>query len=313
MTFPDIYWKDFAGVYCITNTITGEFYVGSTNHFGDRYSRHFRDLLKKRHHCKFLQDAFNEYGESAFVFNAVQLITNKNRKLAFQEEQLYLDTFKPYVRGTGYNVSKKVRSGNGIRRSKDPVLVYNLDGTFLKKFDSVAKASKELGIENSGIRANCDGRTYRFKQWMFSYYEGGKILNKIESYAHPAIGRDRGNVGAKIVATRRANGSYIKTEEQKDYLRSLRLGTTVSEETKSKMSNSHKGKKHVPSQIGNSKKPVVGFDWLGYPMLSFESLGDCATHFGVTKSTLCEYVKYQKPYKGNFLVYLSKPELQAIT
>jgi group I intron endonuclease len=92
-----------SGVYKITNVETGKFYIGSTNDVDKRWSDHKRDLNNGNHINPKLQHSWNFYGESKFEFHLIEEV-NPNEKLLLEREQYYLDTFKPYMRGVGYNI-----------------------------------------------------------------------------------------------------------------------------------------------------------------------------------------------------------------
>ena len=59
------------GIYTITNTINAHKYVGSSNEMSKRLSNHKSLLNKNNHHNRHLQNAWNKYGSSAFVFAPV--------------------------------------------------------------------------------------------------------------------------------------------------------------------------------------------------------------------------------------------------
>ncbi len=56
------------GVYKITNTVNGKFYIGASNNIAKRWRSHKRDLNKQTHHNKYLQRAWNKHSELAFIF-----------------------------------------------------------------------------------------------------------------------------------------------------------------------------------------------------------------------------------------------------
>lgn len=56
------------GVYKIVNKTNGHFYVGSSVNLNKRFWRHKNELRKDKHHCLFLQRAWNKYGEENFEF-----------------------------------------------------------------------------------------------------------------------------------------------------------------------------------------------------------------------------------------------------
>jgi group I intron endonuclease len=60
------------GIYKIINVVNNKFYVGSTVNISRRRARHFSELRNNRHNNKYLQSAWNKYGEQAFVFVVVE-------------------------------------------------------------------------------------------------------------------------------------------------------------------------------------------------------------------------------------------------
>ena len=61
-----------AWIYKIENTKNKNCYVGSTTNFSRRKKDHLRILKENRHHCKYLQRAWNKYGEGLFTFEIVE-------------------------------------------------------------------------------------------------------------------------------------------------------------------------------------------------------------------------------------------------
>ena len=76
------------GIYKIINVVNNHFYVGSAVNFSRRKSRHFSELRTKKHNNKRLQNAWNKYGEKAFVFVVVEEVSDKN--LLLQAENVWL-------------------------------------------------------------------------------------------------------------------------------------------------------------------------------------------------------------------------------
>jgi group I intron endonuclease len=70
------------GIYKIINVINNKFYVGSTNDFKRRKTRHFSELRNGRHNNRYLQAAWGKYGEQAFVFVVVENLPNDADLLA---------------------------------------------------------------------------------------------------------------------------------------------------------------------------------------------------------------------------------------
>lgn len=58
-------------VYRIVNIENNKEYIGSTNNFDKRKKSHLYNLKRNKHHCRYLQYAFNKSGESNFQFEII--------------------------------------------------------------------------------------------------------------------------------------------------------------------------------------------------------------------------------------------------
>ena len=98
-------------IYKILNKTNGNFYIGSTIEPQKRKKRHFNDLVNKKHHCIFLQRAFNKHGSNNFEFLPKEVSVTNENELRLLEER--------YIRfcwnsGKLYNISKKGSGGDLI-------------------------------------------------------------------------------------------------------------------------------------------------------------------------------------------------------
>lgn len=89
-------------VYKIENAVTGDMYIGSTIDVVKRWRSHKSDLNSSRHHSRYLQNAWNKYGEENFVFTILVISDSVTIRLY---EQLLLDRLNP-VYNTVKNVEK---------------------------------------------------------------------------------------------------------------------------------------------------------------------------------------------------------------
>lgn len=55
-------------IYYIINNTTGKRYVGVTTNYNRRWNKHKSELKKNQHHSNKLQNAWNKYGESDFIW-----------------------------------------------------------------------------------------------------------------------------------------------------------------------------------------------------------------------------------------------------
>jgi group I intron endonuclease len=100
------------GIYKITNTQNGKFYIGSSKDVDRRWWEHKNDLNKKAHINTKLQNAWNFYGENQFKFEIIEEIIDE--KLLLEREQHYLNVFEPYRNGIGYNIAQNSCGGDNF-------------------------------------------------------------------------------------------------------------------------------------------------------------------------------------------------------
>lgn len=104
------------GVYNIINTITHQYYVGSSStSIQARFRSHKCDLRQNKHHCTHLQNAWNKYGEDAFIFEVIEYTNNKEKCIAI--EQIWIDY--AFESGMAYNICRIAGSCLGNRHSEE--------------------------------------------------------------------------------------------------------------------------------------------------------------------------------------------------
>jgi hypothetical protein len=92
------------GVYKITNTANGKFYVGSSKDIKSRWYQHTSRLNENKHGNSYLQNAWNKYGSQSFKF---ELIEECNPEIQFEREQFYLNELNPFD-DNGYNIVRQI-------------------------------------------------------------------------------------------------------------------------------------------------------------------------------------------------------------
>ena len=83
--------NEISYIYKILNNVNGKFYIGSTNNFNNRKITHLTKLNKGKHENKYLQRAWNKYGEDNFEFIILEIVPYEDQ---FNIEQKYLDKLK---------------------------------------------------------------------------------------------------------------------------------------------------------------------------------------------------------------------------
>jgi len=93
-----------AGIYAIVNRRNQHKYIGQAMCLPDRRASHFGNLVRGKHHCKYLQNAFNLYDANAFTFVVLEYVTCY--AILNEREQYWIDELKPE-----YNSILDIESG----------------------------------------------------------------------------------------------------------------------------------------------------------------------------------------------------------
>ena len=80
-----------SGIYSIENIIDGKSYIGSSVNISSRWRKHLTMLRKSIHNNHHLQNAYNKYGESNFIFKIIEYTIYDDLK---KIEQSYLNKAK---------------------------------------------------------------------------------------------------------------------------------------------------------------------------------------------------------------------------
>lgn len=170
------------GVYIINNKINNHNYIGSSVNIKKRFSRHKTDLRKNKHPNRYLQRAWNKYGEENFEFIHIEHITypDQIRKREIRNINLY---------GGDYNLDK-----------------VNLDGIFYHTqetkdlMSSLAKGKKKKPMSEEG-KAN-------IRQSVIERYADEEYRKKFLLIAQKRAGSK--HHAAKKVYQYGINGEFIK-------------------------------------------------------------------------------------------------------
>ena len=98
--------QKICGVYKITNTITGDFYIGSSNNVKRRWTEHKKPSTRKRFPNNQLYKDMQKYGIENFVF---EVIEEAEESFLKEKEQKFIETLKPTYNSCnakGWNVEK---------------------------------------------------------------------------------------------------------------------------------------------------------------------------------------------------------------
>lgn len=88
------------GIYQIRCVFNNKIYIGSTVSFSKRFAVHRHRLRKGKHHSSYLQNSWDKYGESNFIFEILEEVPIVN---LIEREQFHLDLNQSFLRENGYN------------------------------------------------------------------------------------------------------------------------------------------------------------------------------------------------------------------
>lgn len=82
-----------SGIYLITNILNDKKYVGSSKNLTKRKYSHFSTLQKNKHPNLHMQNSYNKYGSSAFLFQIIEQVADID--MLIEREQHWIDALKP--------------------------------------------------------------------------------------------------------------------------------------------------------------------------------------------------------------------------
>lgn len=97
------------GIYKIENKVNGKIYVGQSSIIETRWYNHVRELNKNIHTNKYLQSAWNKYGEKNFEFKILEECSIDSLD---EREIFWIERLNSYYKINGYNLTT---GGKGTR------------------------------------------------------------------------------------------------------------------------------------------------------------------------------------------------------
>lgn len=138
------------GTYKIQNTINGKCYFGSSIDIHKRFIQHKSCLRRNIHHCTHLQNAWNKYGESAFIFEVIEICDECE---ILYKENLLLET---------KNIYNSLKEAYSVKGNNHPM--------YGKKHTFKSKAKIRLARSNQIIK-----HSYQTKMKISKSNKGRKV------------------------------------------------------------------------------------------------------------------------------------------
>lgn len=209
------------GIYVIKNTLNEHCYIGSTRMLTKRRSKHWFLLQRGIHHSKYLQRAYNKYGEYSFRFSVI-LFCEPFELLRY--EQALIDWTKPE-----YNICQVAGSRLGVPQSEECNRINRLTHTGIKHSEETKRkiSLALLGKPKSDIAVKNNSLGH------MGHVISEETRRKISTTLTGNIPWDKGIPSG-------TKGRPFSEEHRRNLSKAIK-GRILSEEHKKKLSESHKG------------------------------------------------------------------------
>lgn len=167
------------GIYIIKNKINEKIYIGSSFNINNRFKQHKYLLMNNKHKNKYLQNAWNKYGEYNFEFSIIkETVLDRNSLLKLEQD--YIDVINKKLI---YNLTF-IAKGGGSDILKKECYVLNLDGVIIYKCESINKALSLIGYKHKSINSLNKKNTIlnKFRIVSIDFYNKNK--NTIDTWSN---------------------------------------------------------------------------------------------------------------------------------
>ncbi|MGH7974757.1 MAG: GIY-YIG nuclease family protein [bacterium] len=106
-------------IYSITHISSGKLYIGSTTDIYSRWAIHKCRLKGRNHPNRYLQSAWNKYGESQFEFEIIEEVLDTDKMIG--REQYWMDKLQSYNRQVGFNFRVAAQSNIGFKHTEETI------------------------------------------------------------------------------------------------------------------------------------------------------------------------------------------------
>lgn len=223
------------GVYKITNSITGKYYIGYAKDINKRFKEHRNTLKNGNHQNIILQRSYNKYTLNSFTFEILH--TYDNIEYAKNKELEYLENLE--IKDLLYNLHYNNSGGDILSNHPDRIDIINrITNTVNDNYSKMTDQEKKEKHGQPGEKNGMFGKTHTEK------------VKKIIS--------ESSKNKSKEVIKKISEHAKTRTGDKNPF-----YGKKVSDENKNKISESNKTRKN---NVETSKKITI--DNINYNSLS---------------------------------------------
>ena len=143
--------EKISGIYKITNTVTGDFYIGSSKNVKQRWTFHKCPSSWKRYSNSQMYLDMKKYGIDKFEFQVIEEAEPEELKVA---EQQFIEKLKPtynQMNASGWDIERRKESQKKYNKEHDNQLCFYNNETLT--LNALRKRFEKLGIEHPQIEA----------------------------------------------------------------------------------------------------------------------------------------------------------------
>lgn len=241
-----------SGIYAILNRVNGRCYIGSAVNIAKRILEHKYYLRKDLHRNRYLQNAWNKYGEDKFTFKTLLLCDSSN--LIFFEQRV-LDAL--WENGL-YNLSPTAGSTLGVKYTDEAKAKVGAKskGRWLGRTHT-EEAKKKIADGNKGKNAGKEASLETRKK-MSQSGKGRKFSEEHKARISASLKGKKRSPEAVEKVRLALTGRKISEETRlklAPFRKGSKKGRKLSEATRAKMSLAHLGKKMPEAVKEKLRKP----------------------------------------------------------
>lgn len=219
-----------SGIYLIKNLINNKKYTGKSTNLADRWSHHKSELRNNYHINNYLQNAWNKYGENAFVFIIIEncQIEDLGKRETFWIEKLQTMSYQ-----NGYNIEIPTLDGGKLMNDETKDKIGRANTGKKRSLEQLEKLSKShMGqnpwnkgvpmseISKSKLSESLKGLQAGEKHHMFGKKHSQETLEKMVAIKMGKTFR------AKPFKIKNPNGEIIEGENLKKFCKENNLNNS---------------------------------------------------------------------------------------
>ena len=161
------------GIYKITNTITGDFYIGSSKDVKRRWRQHkWPSVWKQRSNNQMYQD-MQKYGTDKFIF---EILEEVEESLLKEKEQQFIELLKPtynQMNAKGLNIERYKKSKKEYQKSNKGKESHRKASRKYKKTDKGKETNRKASNKYNNQLCFYNGQTLTLNALSMRFWRAG--------------------------------------------------------------------------------------------------------------------------------------------